>query len=241
MAITREDLCQVCDPGMLRAAVISSRLAYSDNVILQSGQIGPTRKFHAWYSSATSFLVRGSEYDVLVWRGTKEPLDFLIDAMAIPVYYKGSWCHAGFAYSHATLWRKIRKHIDPDKPILLTGHSLGGSGADKSVDCLEDHRADVHMITFGKPNVHLKEQDQERGFLKTHLSVVSGSDIITRLPRYLYGPHPLQDMLYFANDGYDYIDPSREFRKADFSRAEILSDHSIENEYEARVERLLAA
>lgn len=236
--VTKETLVTVCDPIMLRVAVRLSKEAYSDRIAMVD-HFPNSKRFDAWYSSATAFLARGENYDALVFRGTKQKLDFLIDAMAVPVYYGNTWCHSGFAYSHWSVWKKIKKHIDPDKPLLITGHSLGGGNADKTCDFMDKHRADVHMITFGKPNVHLKNQLPYRGFLATHLSVVSGSDLVTRLPRYLYGAHPLQDMLYLANTGSNYINPTPGFVKNDFNRADSLSDHSIDGPYTRRIKRML--
>jgi len=236
---TRDTLSSVCDPLMLRTAVRLSKEAYNDRLMMVDQFPYGSKRFDAWYSSATAFLAKGEHYDALVFRGTKEKLDILIDLMAIPVKYGNTWCHSGFAFSHWSVWKDIKKNIDPDKPLLITGHSLGGGNADKTCDFMGGHRADVHMITFGKPNVHLKGQDPCRGFLKTHLSVVSGSDLVTRLPRYLYGAHPMQDMLYLANTGVNYIDPPSEFVKDDFSKADSLSDHFIDGPYTRRIKRLL--
>lgn len=238
---THGNLAEVCDPSMLQMAVKLSKKAYEDQIYSFDEFPKRGEKFHCWYSSATAFIVRGFTYDALVWRGTQQGLDFLIDAMAIPVYYGNTWCHSGFAYSHWSLWKRIKERIDPDKPLLVTGHSLGGGNADKTCDFLSDHRSEVHMITFGKPNVHLKGQGLSRAYLMTHLSVVSGSDMVTRLPRYLYGANPLQNKLYLANTGVNYIDPSNEFVKNDFSIADSLSDHSIDDTYTKRVNEILAA
>lgn len=236
----RENLSSICDPDMLKVAVRLSKEAYKKRIFMPDDFPHGFKKFHAWYSSATAFLCRGETYDALVFRGTKEKMDFLIDAMAIPVYYGNTWCHSGFAYSHWSIWKKIKKAIDPDKPLLVTGHSLGGGNADKTCDFLVGHKPGVHMITFGKPNVHLKNQSPYRGHLLTHLSVVSGSDLVTRLPRLFYGAHAEQNMLYLANTGINYINPAPGFVRNDFGIADSLSDHSIDGVYKVRVDGLLA-
>lgn len=237
------NLDRVCDSQMLGIAARISAMAYSDAIMDSFPEI---LKFHAWYSSATAYLIRTEGYDVLVFRGSKEPLDFLVDISALPpVYYGHSWCHPGFAWSHASIWRKIRKHIDPDSDLLVTGHSLGGAMADKSVDFLKKSplagKRAVHMITFGKPNVHLKKGPiPYRGFLSTHLSVVSGSDLVTRVPRYAYRAHISQHMLYLANTGSNHIDPPREYMRADFLPREAISDHSMDGVYLPRVDKLIS-
>lgn len=236
---TMGNLSNICDPSMLRVAVQLSKRSYDDNIRMDDQFPGGWESFSAWYTSAYAVLARGNEYDALVFRGTKQPMDWIINAMAIPVYYGGSWCHAGFALSHKSIWGKIKMRLDLDKPLLVTGHSLGGGNADKTCDFLKGHRAPVHMITFGKPNVHLKNQAPYRDFLQTHLSVVSGSDLVTRLPRYLYGAHINQNMLYLANNGIDSINPSNGYVRNDFNIADSLSDHSIDKSYENRVFNLL--
>lgn len=230
--LTLDTLKNVCLPGMLRVALIVSKQAYNNSIMLRHVHI---EEFSAWYTSAKAYIIRGDRYDTLVFRGTKEPVDWLIDAMVVPVYYGGSWCHSGFAFSHWSIWKKIKRAIDDSKPLLVTGHSLGGGNADKTCDFLLNHYNGVHMITFGKPNVHLKNQNPYRGHLHTHLSVVSGSDLVTRLPRLLYRAHRDQNMLYLANNGVNYIDPGREYVHNDFCLADSLSDHSISGVYESRV------
>ena len=237
---TQDNLAQVCDPHMLRTATRLSSLAYNENIGADNEFPHGSQKFTAWYSSACAFLLRGIEYDALVFRGTQEKFDFLIDAMAIPVRYGNTWCHAGFAFSQWSVWRKIKHFINPAKPLLVTGHSLGGGNADKTCDFLAGHNADVHMITFGKPNVHLKRQGVPyRKFLKTHLSVISGSDLVTRLPRFLYTPHPTQSTLYLSNDGTNYVNVPREYIKKDFELADSLSDHSMVGQYKKRIDEML--
>jgi len=87
---------------------------------------------------------------------------------------------------------------------------------------------DLHLVAFGKPNVFFKPKSPKLKHLKTQLSFVHGSDIVPRLPRYLYGADKGQTLVYF--DSYDYtrINPDRSLLKADWMLGNALSDHRME-------------
>lgn len=218
---------------LLYMAMVYSDLAYSG--------IGSAKKFHCWWSSATAYLVAGEEMDLLVFVGSKQPMDFLIDATAIPYRYGRCKSHAGFNIALWSIWSDIKKELRPRKSLLVTGHSLGGAMAEKACELLIDFPNDLHLVTFGKPNVYLKSSKPNMDYLNTQVSVVAGSDIVTRLPRYAYGPDSSQTMLYLANNGMDYIDPDREFIIEDWDHAELLTDHSITREYKPRIQLLMDA
>ena len=68
------------------------------------------------------------------------------------------------------------------------------------------------------------------------LSVVSGSDLVARIPRLCYGPSSSQKIVYFANNGKDIINPSADVKKNDFmsKKSDAISDHFMEG-YEERL------
>ena len=87
---------------------------------------------------------------------------------------------------------------------------------------------DSTLICFGKPRVFLK-RPKERFPKGSALSVCSGSDIVTRVPRFCYTVGSSnQDFLYLANDGANYLNPDLEFVEKDFSIKDSVSDHSME-------------
>jgi len=63
--------------------------------------------------------------------------------------------------------------------------------------------------------------------LKNQVSVVSGSDLVARIPRLCYGPSVSQSIIYHANNGDDFVDPPSELKKRDFmdAKKEAISDH----------------
>jgi len=93
------------------------------------------------------------------------------------------------------------------------------------------------LVAFGKPNVFFKGFKRPME-LDKQISCVYGSDFITTIPRFLYGPSKSQTMLYFANSGEDYIDPDKAFRKKDRSLKRLVSDHFMGG-YMERLEAFL--
>lgn len=188
-------------------------------------------------TSTTAFYCELSDVDILVFKGTKEKLDWKTNLRFWPFWYGTGWCHKGFARAHQSVWDEIKPLINYQKPLLVTGHSLGGALAEKSVDFLRGHE-DLHLITFGKPNVHLRNHIPKSLHLKTQLSVVNGSDVVTKVPRFFYSHDKNQNMLYLANNGNDYINPDKEFRRNDRNIIQFVSDHSMKG-YSERINKIL--
>ena len=139
--------------------------------------------------------------------------------------------------AHMSVWGKIKKHLHPKKRTLFCGHSLGGALAELSVAKLTGKHPNLNLVAFGKPNTFFKGFKRPME-LDKQLSCVHASDLITTIPRFLYGPSKSQTMLYFANSGEDYIDPDKAFRKKDRRLSRIVSDHLMEG-YTERLETFL--
>jgi hypothetical protein len=220
------------DPELLRIAAQYSEAAYHG--------IDGAKFFRSRMRWTQAYLVQDPYLDVLTFPGTADWFDFLIDASALPpVPYGNGWCHPGFALAHRTVRTEISKALDPNRELLICGHSLGGALCEKQCDFTRHHRAPVHMVAFGKPNLHIRGRSPGLNYLQTQLSVVHGSDIITRLPRFLYEPEPGQDQIYFDNDRHAHFNPSAEFKRKDCGRRDILKDHFMLG-YVERVNQLLA-
>ena len=190
-------------------------------------------------TGATAFVIKRKTIDVIAFRGTEKKLnDILTDLTAIPVPYAGRMCHAGFVLQHASIWKEIKKHIDPKKRTMFTGHSLGGALAEMSAAKMNGKHDNINLITFGKPNTFFKGFKRPMK-LDNQISCVNGSDMVARVPRILYGPSKSQTMLYFSNTGPDYINPSKDTRIADRGGVkDRVADHSM-SEYKKRLKEYL--
>ena len=213
-------------PELSRAAALSLS-AYSD----MPGQFG--HKFENKFTSTTFWWIEG-EKDYLVFKGSAEPRDFFIDILAFPpVRYLKNWVHPGFALAHKSikprLLKILRKIKSQNKQLIITGHSLGAAQAELTHLLALSQGIDSTAICFGKPRAFLK-RSKSRFPKGSILSVVSGSDIVTRVPRYCYtyGCQD-QDFLYLSNHDTVYLNPDMGFVADDFSVSDSISDHSMEH------------
>ena len=101
-----------------------------------------SQKFENRWTSTTFYWLATEEAHYLIFRGSQQPRDFLVDAMALPVRYLGTWVHGGFALAHFSVRKKLRKILEDieksGKPLVVTGHSLGA--AQGSLTLLMAHR-----------------------------------------------------------------------------------------------------
>ena len=213
----------------LMQAALYSRAAYAPQ---EFG--GLAKKFHTWYSSTTFYFLPKNDFDDrnwIVFKGSTSLPDALIDIGALPVYYQGNWVHGGFAYAHPKKkLRKILKNIEG--PLYLTGHSLGAIQSELTLLLVQREFPwiDCKCVCFGKPR-GFKKPLKTRFKKDSIFSVVSSSDLVTRLPRYLftYGCKD-QNLFYLDSDGAGYLNPDYQFVIDDFNLARSLSDHSM-NQY----------
>lgn len=194
--------------------------------------------FRSKLVSAKASIYRTPEYDVLTWAGSAQLMDWVINLTAFPpVPYAGEWVHPGFALAHNSLYREVRPHLDPSKPLFVFGHSLGGAMAELTARRIWGFK-DLRLITLGKPNVFARWSNPDLGALTCQVSMVSGSDVVTRSPRFFYKPSPTQDMLYYANDGRDLWNPPKSSRRRDYKLSDIVKDHSV-SVYQQRTDQYM--
>ena len=185
-------------------------------------------KYESWASATMFWLDLDKNY--LIFRGTADPSDILLDICVVPARYLGSWVHAGMALAHKSIKKKILKvlgQMDHSKPLVLTGHSMGGSLSELTHLLCQREGVESKCITFGKPRAFLRPL--KKRFPKNSMfSVVSSSDLITRLPRYLFN-HGCSDqnLFYLASDGNNYLNPDMSFVRDDFKLHRGLRDHSM--------------
>lgn len=182
-------------------------------------------KIESGLTSTVAFFKSTPECDYVIFRGTNSIGDWFFNLTAIPAYYNKRWSHGGFAAAHKSVWRRIRRLLNPNKKTVFIGHSLGGALAELSAWACRDF-TDVAMITFGKPNVFVRGS-KKRMSHKDQISYVSGSDVVSRIPKIGYAPDANQDMVYFDNWGQVFFNPPRGYTKNDFGLGDAISDHSM--------------
>ena len=181
----------------------------------------------------TAFYMYKNDVQYIIFRGTQEGKDWLMNMSAIPWKVNGRWVHGGFAAAQGSVWKKIRARLDPRKKTYCIGHSLGGACATITALKLQSFE-NIRLITFGRPNVFLKGKRRLKDIV--NISVVAGSDIVATVPRFCYSADSNQDIIYFGKDGNDYLNPSKDFRDGDRRLGDSISDHMMDKSYTPRVD-----
>jgi hypothetical protein len=178
-------------------------------------------------TSTVAYVKITPECDYVIFRGTNSLGDWLFNMTAIPAYYNKRWSHGGFSAAHKSVWKRISRLLSPHKKTIITGHSLGGALAELSAWACRDF-TDLTMVTFGKPNVFVRGSKKVMQH-ETQLSYVSGSDVVTRIPKFGYTADSNQDLVYFDNWGQVFFNPPKGYIKNDFGLGDAISDHSMDS------------
>ena len=134
-----------------------------------------------------ALLVSYQKHLVLAFRGTEATSlhDIKTDLKAeIIEHPSGGSVHSGFIQAFGFVEQQIlndlKKHNDKEKPLFLTGHSLGGALATIAAKLLQQHYNIAACYTFGSPRVgNIKWFD---GVKTPVYRVVNASDCVTMLP-----------------------------------------------------------
>ena len=146
-----------------------------------------------------AFVVSTREFYLLVFRGTKIPQDWLTDLRCDSARFESVFpgvpaigeIHAGFGGCLAGEIGQIAAwmaHKDPSKPLIITGHSLGGAlaaitGAYFEVKSLPAPKLSC-IYTFGQPRIGLHD------FCTSYSQILKGKlvrfvnqqDVVPRVP-----------------------------------------------------------
>lgn len=149
--------------------------------VLAAGAYNDTKRF-SWDLLWSSFTVTDTaDEQVVAFRGTASPLDWLRDVGWKPILNPDlGWCHHGFAFAAAAF--VSRYPLSAGRPLILTGHSLGGALATAVGGILAARRtAPAAVVTFGAPRVGMAK------FVASLASVAvrqyrRGNDPVTELP-----------------------------------------------------------
>lgn len=148
---------------------------------------------HTGRDNEVEFLVENIEDSIIIAiRGTESNLtDIVRDIRVYPWFDKRiGWAHAGFLKGARVIEDEITEEIlghGANKPIYVSGHSLGGAIALLLGKILHYERFNIQeIVTFGAPRAVF---GPSLGRFK-HLKVTqfrNGSDIVTTLPNALFG------------------------------------------------------
>lgn len=168
----------------------------------------------------------------IVWRGTEVTThlsfselfdDIRLDKICL---WSGYGAAAGFWEPVTAIISQILRLLDPAKPIVIPGHSKGGSHAHVS-RCFFPIEANVTVISFGAPacvTAGFGEEVYGPNLLGL-LRVVAKKDFAPDWGKAVGWKHPCDKFLWLKEDGPIMFSGERP------GLDDSLSNHSIENEY----------
>jgi triacylglycerol lipase len=139
------------------------------------------------------YVTSNDSFVLVSFRGTQEPIDFIKNFNFIP--QSGSnlgipgQIHGGFSESFLSIWPQLQSSVKEfsnlKKPVVITGHSLGGAMATLAAVKLHQEGLKVSMVyTFGQPRIGDKEfavyVDKILG--NRYHRVVYHNDLVARIP-----------------------------------------------------------
>jgi hypothetical protein len=170
------------------------------------------------FDDICAFIVSSADYHLLAFRGTKIPQDWMEDLACTPVRF--DWVfkngpaigeiHAGFAHCLSDRLDTITSALatrDLTKPLLITGHSLGGALAALAGACFTVLGSPVPRLsaiyTFGQPRIGLHD------FCNTYSRVigdklvrfVNKEDLVPRVPFRNWDYSDEGTMIHFDSSG----------------------------------------
>jgi hypothetical protein len=189
-------------------------------------------------------------FAVLVFRGTQESQDWLINLNTLPTRWLGGGrVHRGFKQAWENVWSTVEPYLSTLKvPIFYTGHSLGAALATLAAA----KRPPQALYTFGTPRVGDAEFSKIFANIKAY-RVVNHRDLVATVPPTALGFCHVGELHYLTHDKQTLVKPDKAVVVADRKTTaftwqnsinyrrwseppECLSDHAPVN-YVAHLER----
>jgi hypothetical protein len=174
------------------------------------------------FEDVCAFVATSPQYNLLAFRGTKIPQDWMEDIYCTPVRF--DWIfnaapaigeiHAGFGHTLADGLDRILAALSPrdqTKRLLVTGHSLGGALAAMVSACFSVMGSAVRPVsaiyTFGQPRIGLHD------FCNTYGRILDGKlvrfvnkqDLVPRVPFRGWDYSDEGTMIHFDTSGVPSI------------------------------------
>lgn len=163
--------------------------------------------------SSQGIVIKHESFVAAAFRGTDEISDWLDNLNVAPMPGPLGEVHMGFYKALMDIWPQMKSAIrsfrrtaagQPDRPLWLTGHSLGGALATLAAATLIDADETFYgAYTFGCPRVGGRE------FARTFnveaknkvFRFQNNADIVTRVPARIMGYSHVGSFVYISEDG----------------------------------------
>lgn len=197
-----ENACFLCEASALAYLPAESGAAKFKQLLGLDARLFSAGNTQAWLATDDANIV-------LAFRGTESPTSIdglkdilLTDAMNLLVVPEGrlghdlaaagvgAKFHKGFADAIASIWDTLAEAVEAevkrrDRPVWITGHSLGGALALYAAWLLKRRFVPVHEVcTFGAPMIGNREASDafNREFAGKIFRYVNGRDPVPKLP-----------------------------------------------------------
>lgn len=180
------------------------------------------------------FMINSNRYSILAFRGTSTSVDWVHDFKAqqmafSPIKNAGN-THKGFTDIYLALREQIFQLLSllqPDCPLFITGHSLGGALATlAAIDIATNSAFTTPIIyTFGAPRVgNPAFVKTYNATVPTHWRIQNKFDIVPHLPTLVYhSPH--------TDETYFYLHVKGEVQRS-FRNGSVASNHLLSNYFQ---------
>jgi pimeloyl-ACP methyl ester carboxylesterase len=127
-------------------------------------------------------LKKTQGYDVISARGSDCELDWLRDGDAVPYYYEPlGYVHSGFFKGILSAYADVKPLIT--QPVVLDGHSLGGSHAQELAALFTiDGIIPAKVCCFGSPKVGYQKFAEVVAPIPSYTLYKNGPDYVTDVP-----------------------------------------------------------
>lgn len=207
--------------------------------------------------SSQGVVIKHEDFVVAAFRGTDEIGDWLDNLNCVPQPGPLGDVHIGFYKALMDIWPQMKKAIRsfrrtsnglPDRPLWLTGHSLGGALTTLAVATLiEADETFYGAYTFGSPRVG--DRNFARNFNVEAKDKVfrfqNNADIVSRVPARIMGYSHVGSFVYISENGELSTDIGWWYRFMDTVKGVItdigetgldsIKDHSIKEYIDAIV------
>lgn len=144
------------------------------------------------------FLLTSEAFNLLMFRGTQRRMEILGDLLTLQTSYQHPQTEEGLGQVHLGFYSLYFKQLaeavkaavqtlDPTKPLVISGHSLGGALANLAAMDVALHypefQPNLHIYTYGTPRVgDLAFVEAHSQLLPNHYRVVNLADMVPMTP-----------------------------------------------------------
>ena len=164
---------------------------------IYDGSLPNARNFDVDGIQGCLYLINGVAW--IVFRGTDEPSDWMINLDSKMTYTRFGAIHYGFDVALEKVINKIKVPFRVTE-IIVTGHSLGGALAALYASRQMGLYPTIKLITFGQPRVGNHEFCTKMSVID-YIRVVNSGDAATKMFTYISGFRHAGKEIWFTQEG----------------------------------------